>query len=192
MAAQPAVGVLDGDVGGEHLHLAGRADGEKAGLFAEPLLQGLHHGEVPLADEFALLGDGNAVLVHVQGIPAVFPGQPLDNQRLDAETGKHLGGGAAGIALLDTAGERALGAGRKPAGVGAARTAQKTRCEDQLVVFAQGVTGGYDLAGNDAGGKGSAAETCPLLGHFFSAGAQTRHVHAYNLVHVCFLPFAVF
>ena len=61
VAADLAVRVLDGDVGGGHLEFAGRADGQDAGLLAQPRLERLDHGEVALAEQFVLFADGDAV-----------------------------------------------------------------------------------------------------------------------------------
>ena len=102
MAAQLAVAVFHRYVGDEHLHLTGGVDGKNPDLFAEPLLQGLDHSEVAFSYQFCFLGDEHSILADVQTEPFIPLGQPFDNQRLDAETGKLLGGKAAGVTFLDS------------------------------------------------------------------------------------------
>ena len=122
--------------------------------------------------------NGDAVLVDMEAVPLVFLGEPFDDQRLDAEAGQHLGGGAAGVALLDGAGQRALGAGRQPPGVGRRRAGQQPGGKHQLVVGAQGVTGGGHLCGDDGRGQAAAAETGPCGWHRLDFAAQVGHVNA--------------
>ena len=88
-------------------------------LSPQARLEGLDDGEVAHARARSRLRfEGHAVLVDVQPVPDVGPGHAFDDQGLDPEAGEHLGRGAAGVAFLDAAGQRALGPGRKPPGVG--------------------------------------------------------------------------
>ena len=161
VAADLAVRVLDRDVGGGHFQLTGGADGEDAGLLAETGLKCLDHRKVPLADQFLLFLNGNAVLGDMEAVPLVFLGQAFDDEGLDGETGQHLRCSTTGVAFLDGAGQRALGSCRKTTRVGCGSTGQKPRSKDQFVVRSQGVAGGRDFCSNDGRGQAATAETGP-------------------------------
>ena len=188
MAADLAVRVLDRDVGGGHLHFAGRSDGQDAGFLAEPRFDGFNHGEIPFADQLGFFPDRDTLHRNVQAVPLVFLGDAFDDQRLYVKPCQHLGGGAAGVTLLDGAGQGALGAGREPARVGGRGAGQQTRGKDQLVVGAQCMTGGRHFGGDDGRGQAAPAQACPGCGNCFGAGAQVVHVDADYFIHSVLLP----
>ena len=183
------VRILDRDVGGKHLHLAGRADADHADLVVDALVELLDDGKVAQADHFALFLDGHAVLADLQAVPLGGVGRlALDDQGLDAQAGEHLRRRAAGVGLLDGAGERALGPAGKTAGVGRRGAGEQARGEDELVALAQRVAGWLDLGSDDGGGQAAAAQSHPGLGHVLDPGAQIRHVHAKNFISHAFAP----
>ena len=145
-----AVRVLNRNVGAAHLHFAGRADGDDADLVTEPLVEGLDHGEIALADNLGLFLDGDAAGIDVQAVPfAVVSRFAFDDQGLDAQFGQHLRRGAAGIRFFDGAGQRAFGTDREAAGVGCLGAGKQARGKNQFVVLAQRMTGGFDFSGDD-------------------------------------------
>ena len=108
------------DVGDRHArcgrsHLARRADADARDLIAE-LGELAGHGVV-VAQTGKLVGrlDAEPVATHDQPMPLAVAGLPFQHDRLDAERGQGDGGHAAGVALLDAAGKRALGPDRQPA-----------------------------------------------------------------------------
>ncbi len=109
-------------------------------------LEGVDHLVVPFADQFRLFADCGAVLVDVEAVPLRVLGRhAFDDQRLDAEPGQVLCRGAAGVDLLDGAGQRALGAGREPPGLGCGGAGEQAGGKDQFVVLAERVAGGWDF-----------------------------------------------
>ncbi len=192
MAADLAVRVLDGDVGRGHPQFSGRTDGDDAGFLAETGFKSFNNRKIIPADEFGFFVDGHAVPVDVQAVPFVLSGEPLDDQRPDAQPGQQLGRCASRVALLDGSGEGTLGAGGEPAGIGGRRSGKETRGKDQLVVRPQGVTSRRHLGGHDGGGQGAPAVTGPFGRNVFSSDTQIRHVYAYNPVHPFSLSFVWF
>ena len=65
VAADLAVGVFDGDVGGGHLDFAGLADGDDADFLAHTRFECLDDGKIALADQFCFFLDSNAILADV-------------------------------------------------------------------------------------------------------------------------------
>src|SRR6185369_1378443 len=185
-----AVRITDRDVGCDHPHLPHRADGEDADLLADPSHQGLDHLVVPLADQFLLLHNLEAVLVDLDAIEFVLSGLPLDDERLDPELRQVLRRGAAGVRLLDGSGQGALGAGRQPSRLRGRGAGQKARCKYQLVVSPQRMAGRGDLLRHDGRGEPPAAEPLPFGRHFLEGTGEGRHVYSqYFFRHDCFLPF---
>ena len=180
--AQAAVRVLAGDVGGGHPHLTGRADGDHAQFAGQTVVEGLDDREVAFADQLLFFVDGDALRGDHQAVPGIALGLAFEDQGLAAAAGEKLGRCAAGIGLLDGAGQRTLAADRDTAGVGGDGAGEQAGGEDQFVFRPEGVAGRFDLRRHDGGCQAAAAVSGPGSGDLFHRGGEVGHIHAKNFV----------
>jgi hypothetical protein len=138
MAGGTLFHIREGDGCGGHLHLTGLADGD-AGHFLAILGGELFHGGV-VAQSLEIFGgfQFDAVFVDDNLVKAVVRCFPFEDDGCIAQPAHHLGPLAAGVGLLDAAGERAFAAHADPAGNGRGRTAEQARCDDQFIGVPQG------------------------------------------------------
>ena len=168
-----------------------RADGHVGHLVAVLLAQLLDQRVVVQQLQAVVDDDLDAVLVDEDLVEVVACRLSLQDDGGVAEPGQHLGGLAAGVGLLDGAGQRALAADRQPAGHGAGGAAQHAGGDDQLVLRPQRMGERVNLRGDDDGGHRPAAESGVLADRSFGylGAACGPHVDACNLVHTrCSFP----
>ena len=175
---QFAVRARDG--GGGQLHLAGAADGDVAALVAVGLAQ-LGNGVEVVEAGHGCGHELGGVLGELELPPFAFGSDVLDDKGHDAHLGEMAAALAAGVGFLDAAGEGALAANGDAVGVGGVGGAKQARRKDQLVVGADGRTGGDDFPGNDGGRQAAAAEALVLFGHGLEGAFLGRHVDADKL-----------
>ncbi len=102
------VRILNGDIGGTHLHLAGVADGHEADFVGESFFNIFNYGIIPLADNLFFCCNGNTVRGNAEGMPAVVFRLSFNDECFAAHSCKYLGRCAARVAFFDGAGERAF------------------------------------------------------------------------------------
>ena len=131
-AAAPAVTgrtqfrVGAGDGGRQQLALPGRTDGHVGHLVAVFRAQLLYQRVVVQQLEAVVDDDLDSILVDKDLVEVVTFRLPFQDDGGVAEPGQHLGGLAAGVGLLDGAGQRAFAADRQPAGHRTGGAAQHT------------------------------------------------------------------
>ena len=180
-----------GDRGGAQLHLAGLPDGHVRHLVAvllPELLDGVVVAEHPQA---VVHGEPDTALVDHDLPQVVARGLSLEDDREVAETGHRLRRLAAGVRLLDPAGERALAADRQPPTRRRARSSEQPRREHELVGRAERVTQGVNLLRDDRRRQAATAEPGVVADRLDRRlrPARRTHVDSQDLVHVLCLSF---
>ena len=119
--------VGEGNGGGRQLHLSGRADGDEGDFFPVFLFHLVDQVIVGQQLQAVIGRNLNPVLVDEDPVEGVVLRFPLQDDGRIAQAGQDLEGLAAGIGLLDAAGQGAFAAHRDPAGHGRGGPAQQTR-----------------------------------------------------------------
>ena len=175
--ARPVLHVVDGDARHGHLHLARRADAHDSHLVAVALPQQLVRLVHSLADQVSGGDELGAVFVYLEHGPLAWLGLALHHDGLDAQVRQLVRGKAAGVGLLDAAGQRALAAHREAARRGRTGARYDARRDDQLVVRPQGMAIRRDLLRHDGGGEAAASQVLPAPRDRLESSLPRSHVH---------------
>ena len=160
-ARRHAVLVQVQDARRQHLVFAAWADQGDGNLVSKAFAQQPGAGIHALPGQFARRFKARPVFAHVQQPHARRFRLILYNDSLDPQRGDRQPGGAAGVAFLHAAGQRALSAGRDSVAARKHVPHQQTRREDELVVPSQGVAGRRDLIQQDARHQPAPAQPLP-------------------------------
>ena len=149
------------DASGRELHLAARADQGDCYLFAITLDQ--LRSSLIYTQSHNIVGriEASTVFREVQDLPARPLGQIFDDQGTNAEISYLQAGGAAGVGFLDPTGQRRFAANRDAVEGRNPMPDQQPRGKDQLVAWAERLTGGWDFIEQNTRGEPTAAQTVP-------------------------------
>ena len=91
-AANVAVGILHGNIGGSHPQFTCRTDSEYGDVVPAFFRHRFHDFIIPFADKLCVFLDRDAVLIDMKGVPGVLLRHAFHDEGFDKQSGKILGG----------------------------------------------------------------------------------------------------